>query len=241
MINYFYIFFKLILRLGIINILRVIVYKAKLKFGIFKIITPSSKIDANHLFIEDYLHPVELQNELKSHYLQSSNKLLSGYHSYFFFDQKFVGNPPRWRFWDESCTNLHWTKININKIKDHDIKLSWDLSRFHWMPSFAAAYCVSKDRKYLDAINSWYADWIFHNQPNTGLNWVCAQEVSIRLINIINASYLLGINKSNVPNTLIDTIISHCDRIIPTISYGISQQNNHGISEASALYIAGNW
>ena len=70
---------------------------------------------------------------------------------------------------------------------------------------------------------------------------MCAQEVSIRLINIINTSYLLGINSLNASDNLIDLIFAHCQRIIPTIDYAISQDNNHGITEASALYIAGNW
>ena len=33
----------------------------------------------------------------------------------------------------------------------------------------------------------------------------------------------------------------HLQRISPTISYAIGQQNNHGTSEAAALYIGGNF
>ena len=241
MIKNLFIYFRLILRLGAVNIIRILFYKIKLKSGILALLTPPFKIKDQKIFDDKNINQVYLNNEYKSQYLRSAEKLLSGNHSFFFYDHRYVGSPPKWRYWSESCENIHWTKVRINEVEDQDIKFSWDLSRFHWMPTFAAAYCVSKDSKYLSAINHWCSDWIIRNEPNTGLNWVCAQEVSIRLINIINTSYLLGINSLNASDNLIDLIFAHCQRIIPTIDYAISQDNNHGITEASALYIAGNW
>jgi hypothetical protein len=40
---------------------------------------------------------------------------------------------------------------------------------------------------------------------------------------------------------LLDVVRTHLKRIAPTINYAVSQDNNHGTSEAAALYIGGSW
>jgi len=40
---------------------------------------------------------------------------------------------------------------------------------------------------------------------------------------------------------LVDLIAVHCRRILPTIGYAVAQNNNHGTSEAAALFIGGAW
>ncbi|MEN1395660.1 heparinase, partial [Pseudomonas aeruginosa] len=43
------------------------------------------------------------------------------------------------------------------------------------------------------------------------------------------------------PAALLDLLRIHLRRIVPTIRYAIAQDNNHGTSEAAALFIGGSW
>jgi hypothetical protein len=232
---------KVLWRLGLINIARVFFYRLRLKLGHFERLTPPAEPIRGTLFLESDVTSKVLPGDLKEEYIERADLLLSGRHSFFFSQLQDVGCPPRWRQWKEACHGVHWTKVSINTVIGEDVKRSWDLSRFHWMPSFAAAFAVSGDDRYLRAINTWFDDWSEQNAPNTGVNWVCAQEVSIRLINILNTAFLLGVHDSSVSEVFHKTVVAHCKRIYPTIGYAVAQQNNHGISEAAALYVAGHW
>ena len=83
-------------------------------------------------------------------------------------------------------------------------------------------------------------DWLEKNPPYLGLNWKCGQEASIRVINLCCASLILGQEKESLIG-LQDLIRLHLQRIAPTINYAIAQDNNHGTSEAAALFMGGSW
>lgn len=241
MLNRVYTLAKVAFRLGLFNIARVVFYRLRLRLGCLKRLTPLKQSVQGQLFSDDSICLKALPESLREGYVGRADLLLLGQHSFFFNQKEMIGNPPKWRQWNESCEGLHWTKVAINMSVGEDVKQSWDLSRFHWMPTLAAAYAVSEDEGYLQTINEWFADWSQSNPPNSGVNWVCAQEVSIRLVNLLNTAYLLGVHNSRFSDTFLNVIMDHCQRIYPTIGYAVAQENNHGVTEASALYIAGNW
>ena len=84
MIKNLFIYFRLILRLGAVNIIRILFYKIKLKSGILALLTPPFKIKDQKIFDDKNINQVYLNNEYKSQYLRSAEKLLSGNHSFFF-------------------------------------------------------------------------------------------------------------------------------------------------------------
>jgi hypothetical protein len=231
---------RLVYVLGLANVACVLLYRLKLSLGIIAKLTPLKLPIEGNIFLKNDNDMVVFPAKLHRGYIARADLLLEGYHNFFFSRSEFVGNPPKWRQWNEDCEGVHWSKTSINTTVDQDVKKTWDISRFHWMPTLAAAFAVTGDKKYLNTINSWFEDWALHNAPNAGVNWVCAQEVSIRLLNVLNASSLIS-QELEANNTFIDTILAHCERIYPTIDYAVAQDNNHGISEAAALYIAGNW
>ena len=51
---------------------------------------------------------------------------------------------------------------------------------------------------------------------------------------------LLGTHGKPSP-ILVKLMALHCARIMPTIRYAVAQNNNHGTSEAAALFIGGAW
>lgn len=120
-----------------------------------------------------------------------------------------------------------------------DIKATWELSRFDWSLAFAQRAATGCDRD-LEKLNRWLEDWCRENPPYLGANWKCGQEASIRVMRLAMCALILGQQERPVP-ALLDLVRVHLARIAPTLSYALAQDNNHGTSEAAALFIGGNW
>jgi hypothetical protein len=120
-----------------------------------------------------------------------------------------------------------------------DIKLIWELSRMDWVLAFAQR-ARNGDADALARLNQWLADWCTHNPPYRGPNWKCGQEASMRVMHLAVAALILG--QCRQPETgLLDLVRLHLQRIAPTVQYAMAQDNNHGTSEAAALFIGGSW
>lgn len=120
-----------------------------------------------------------------------------------------------------------------------DIKGLWELSRMDWAVAWATTAACG-DAPALERLNLWLADWADRNPPYKGPNWKCGQEASIRVMHLIAAAWVLG--QDQTPEAgLVDLLRAHLQRIAPTMSYAIGQQNNHGTSEAAALFIGGSF
>jgi hypothetical protein len=120
-----------------------------------------------------------------------------------------------------------------------DIKLIWEFSRMDWV--LALAQRVRKgEAGALDQLNAWLADWCRHNPPYLGPNWKCGQEASIRVMHLACAALVVGQVREVLPG-LRDLLALHLQRIAPTVQYAMAQDNNHGTSEAAALFMGGSW
>lgn len=120
-----------------------------------------------------------------------------------------------------------------------DIKLMWELSRMDWVLAFAQR-ARNGDQAALARLNTWLGDWFANNAPYTGPNWKCGQEASIRIMHLACAALMLGQVREASP-ALRSALQLHLQRIAPTVQYAMAQDNNHGTSEAAALYIGGSW
>lgn len=135
---------------------------------------------------------------------------------------------------------LHWTRIPDFSPEVGDIKGGWELSRFDWLVAFCRQYLHDGDRRWLDKMNAWLADWSRHNPANVGPNWKCGQEASIRVLRLALVG-LLADGQGKMTTGLKSLLESHLRRIEPTIHYAMAQDNNHGTSEAAALFVGGSW
>jgi Heparinase II/III-like protein len=118
-----------------------------------------------------------------------------------------------------------------------DIKALWEASRFSWVPLLALA-ARQGDRAALTRLNAWLADWLKNNPPYLGRQWKCGQEASIRVMNLVVAALILEQHQTpELP--LLDLLNLHLQRIAPTMGYARAQNNNHGTSEAAALFMGG--
>lgn len=134
----------------------------------------------------------------------------------------------------------HWCDINEFDLNTGDIKNLWEISRFDWLLTLAKAYRLTGNDDYLAYLNSLLKDWCVANPYNIGINWKCGQEASIRVMKLYNASLILN-GLYTVNDSLFDFVFKHLERIDGNIKYAIAQSNNHGTSEAGALYIGALW
>jgi hypothetical protein len=136
------------------------------------------------------------------------------------------------------CTS-HWSRIPDFDPSLGDIKAIWEASRFEWLVAMAQRASLG-DNAELERLNSWLADWIEANPPFFGTNWKCGQEASIRVMHLALAALILG--ETGAPSRALMALVGlHLARIARTMDYAIGQQNNHGTSQAAALFIGGNW
>lgn len=236
---------KTLLKLGLWNIAYVAWYRFTLKSGIRRFWFPTSQLPTDEDFFKPVIARTDYPEEWKNLLLQNANKIINGQIRYYACHWKEIGNPPNWflnPFNGQSYPNphLHWTKLPDFNTFIGDIKNIWEASRFEWVVTLARAYAVTSDEKYLFTLNSWLRDWAEKNPLNTGPNWKCGQEASIRVFNLLNAAKILQ-QETQPTEALLKLVTAHLKRIAPNIRYAIAQDNNHGTSEAAGLFIGGSW
>lgn len=155
-----------------------------------------------------------------------------------------TGEPPDWLanpMTGQSMPNPErpWWSIPDFDPNVGDIKLIWELSRLDWVLPLAKR-ARGGDTLATEQMNAWLDDWNSSNPPFKGPNWKCGQEASIRVMNVAMAALVL--DQVGSPNgSLLDWVALHLKRITPTLFYAMAQDNNHGTSEAAALFIGGSW
>lgn len=138
-----------------------------------------------------------------------------------------------------AASALAWWQIPDFDPVTGDIKLIWELSRMDWALAFAQR-ARSGDTESLRRLNTWLADWCASNPPYRGPNWKCGQEASLRVMHLAMAALVLEQVWKPLPG-LQALVCLHLQRIGPTLQYAMAQDNNHGTSEAAALFIGGSW
>jgi len=222
----------LIRNLGPLSILRNLNYKIskKNKFSRLRRIKYKKPVGPFFSILQEFEEHINLYNN------SWENK-----QTYFSWYVNKTSSIPDWNKLCLSGENFNdqekdWHKIQINK-PHKDIKQVWEASRMDWLITFSQKIYLG-DKKYVAKINDWLEDWISSNPPYKGPNWTCSQEASIRIINFCLASCILK-NEYKLNKGSIDFIKMHLERILPSMSYSISQQNNHATTEAAALFIGG--
>ncbi|GEM_PF-341692 len=176
--------------------------------------------------------------------IDEAEAILDGRLRFFSCHRLDVGFPPDWHrnhlTGQRAPTASHWSRISATGYGD--IKCIWELSRFAWAYTLVRAYWRTGDERYPEAFWRLFEDWRAHNPPNTGPNWMCGQEVALRLMASCFALYGLLDSCTTTPERVallgqFAAVSAH--RVRAHIGYALSQRNNHGISEAMGLWTAG--
>ena len=242
------IFLKTLINLGIKNINLVLIYKFAKYTRYYYFAMPVKRILPPHFFevSESKLDNYSLWfKKSQENHIVFMNNLNKGF-IYVFNNRKIAfKSTPKWfldpyKNLNHAKDNQHWSLIKEEKV--YDLKNIWELSRFNWCPKIAIAWRITRNKSFLDKLNKMVKDWCLKNPSNFGFNWICGQESSIRVINILLTWKIINekISKKNSFN-IENFLITHLERISKTILYAESQNNNHWISESCALFIGGNW
>ena len=143
----------------------------------------------------------------------------------------------------------HWTDYEIHpQLLENfytlvpDVKFLWEPARFGCAYILGRAYYVSGKEKYAEAFWKYFELFADGNPPNLGPHWMNGQEVAIRLMAFVWAAQVFEDAAASNPARLarlVQSIAVHAARIPLTLVYARSQNNNHLILEAAALFTAG--
>jgi hypothetical protein len=143
----------------------------------------------------------------------------------------------------------HWTAYETGQAPlptlhspFSDIKFTWEPARFGWAFVLGRAWHVTGDEQYAAAFWRHFETFQAANPPYMGPNWMSGQEVGIRLMAFVWAAQVFSVSEHSTPERLAVLAVStavHAARIPATLLYARSQNNNHLLTEAAALYTAG--
>jgi hypothetical protein len=229
--------------LGFLNIILVFLYRLLTRPLIAKFFFPLSKKIVGTIFLTTETKK-NISEDKKVQLLGQADSILRGDLHYYSWNEIAIGETPNWFLNpfnknEYSKKNKHWSELDDFNSKVGDIKNIWEASRFNWLGTLAYAYKITLNKTYLKKMNDWIQNWSVENPINTGPNWKCAQEASIRVINLLVANQIIEGEKAS--KSLIELLIIHIDRILPTTFYAKAQNNNHGLTEGCALYLAGHF
>lgn len=162
----------------------------------------------------------------------------------FAWSSRKLSFPPNWSLnvltGEDASSTLHWSKLP--DFGGGDIKGVWELSRWSWAYPLGRAYLRTADERFTETFLALANDWMDKNPPNIGPNWKCGQEASIRLmaaawaLSAFSASPLVT---ETVRARFASLASVTAQRVEAHLSYALSQDNNHAISEIVGLLIAG--
>jgi hypothetical protein len=123
-----------------------------------------------------------------------------------------------------------------------DVKFLWEPARFGWAYALGRMFHLSGRNEFARAFWRYFEQFDRANPAFAGPHWVNGQEVAIRLMTLLWAAHTFAPARASTPRRLLRltrSIALHAARIPPTLVYARSQNNNHLVTEAAALFLAG--
>jgi len=173
--------------------------------------------------------------------LIEADELLAGRFRFYRHITICTGFPPAWYtnpFTGEIVPpQKHWSRLSDSAYGD--IKHIWELGRFGFAFTLARAYARTLDERYAEAFWTLIEDWRRNNPPHVGPHWMCGQEVAFRVIAWCFALQVFLAARATTARrvaALAEMVAVSAERIAANLAYALSQNNNHGISEAVGLW-----
>ena len=133
----------------------------------------------------------------------------------------------------------HWTAVP--EFDEADLKVVWEPSRFGWAFDLARLHAVDPETNAAELFWELFETWCWENEPNRGVNWLCGQESSLRLMAVLfTVEALGGDGLTEERERLLAGLADVTARRVQSHwRYARSQRNNHITSEAVGLLSAG--
>jgi hypothetical protein len=122
-----------------------------------------------------------------------------------------------------------------------DLKLLWEPARFGFAFTLGRAYRISGDDRFAKSFWQYFETFDRANPFGMGPHWMNGQEVALRMMAFVWAGSIFRASAESTPDriaALTRSIAAHAERIPSTLIYARSQNNNHLLTEAAALYTA---
>lgn len=133
--------------------------------------------------------------------------------------------------WDP---NKFYLQVRDTTSEHADIKVPWELSRFHHAPLIFETTSQKGSKEFLLQI----FDWIEANPVRKGVNWSCTMDVGLRAISWI---WILRVHENelkNYPkllNNITQSLYEHGLHIYHNLEYHYTVTNNHYLSNITGL------
>lgn len=234
-----------------------VIHELKVRTGLFKRKFPRSppfksyisladwrKISPNFFFRDRF--DISFRSDLSDQLTQEFNEIIIGSFTYF-SSLKFnlgptydwVTNPDTGYSYPGSA---HWTQINDYSKEAGDIKYVWEKSRFSFVYSIIR-YDARTGEDHAGWLWKEILSWIEANPINSGPNYKCSQEISLRVLN-----WTFALNFYKQSSTLTEDIFQkilyaiywQLHHVYSNINFSrIAVRNNHAITETLTLYLGG--
>jgi heparinase II/III-like protein len=134
-----------------------------------------------------------------------------------------------------------WPDVHAKRVDFRDSpgspKRIWEINRCQELPSLAAAFLISGDRRYEEAAVSWLTHWLESQVPGRGVAWASGFEAGLRAISIAVAYDALAVSgevADQLHAPVLRSLWQHA-RWIEMDPSTHSSANNHRVGELVGL------
>lgn len=152
-------------------------------------------------------------------------------------DYDWLSNPETHHRYDP---NQHWVDVEDYSASAGDIKLVWEKSRFAYLYE-VMRYDHSTKEDHSEWVFNEIQSWLTVNKINSGPNYKCSQEISLR---VLNWTYALNYYKdskyltSELFQDIMHAIYWQLKHVYSNINFSrIAVRNNHALTETLTLYL----
>ncbi len=137
---------------------------------------------------------------------------------------------------------VHYTNVRYLDLEQpYDVKVPWELSRFHHAVTLGQAYWYTSNEKYTREFCTQIGDWLSSNPVAFGVNWACTMEVAIRAVNWIWGYHFFQDSPELSPRfhaRFLKGLLAHGRHIFSNLEWGLTT-NNHYLSNLVGLIYLG--
>lgn len=150
--------------------------------------------------------------------------------------------PEDWHWHRDVLSGTEWPRIASSFIdfraQRTEIRMCWELNRFHDIYTLARAFFSSGDEKYIVGIKQLLQDWMINNPIGIGPNWISSMEAAIRMVNLTSSAQMIRNHDDEELALLMGVMMNqHLQFVECNVSHG-SSANNHVLVELMGIVYA---